>query len=52
MYEKLPDKEAEKYNQVRIIYESGEDYLYPADSFATVRLLAETRNGIMIMSVT
>ena len=52
LYEKLPDKEAEKHNQVRIIDESGEDYLYPADYFATVRLPAETRNRIMIMSVT
>jgi hypothetical protein len=31
LYEKLPDKEAERHNQVRIIDESGEDYLYPSE---------------------
>ena len=30
LYETIPDKEAERHNQVRIIDESGEDYLYPA----------------------
>ena len=26
LYEKIPDKEADRHNQVRIIDESGEDY--------------------------
>ena len=30
LYEQLSDKEAERHNQVRIIDESGEDYLYPS----------------------
>jgi hypothetical protein len=30
LYEKIHDKEAEKHSRVRIIDESGEDYLYPA----------------------
>jgi len=33
LYEQLPDKEAEPHNQVRIIDESGEDFLYPSDFF-------------------
>ncbi len=47
LYEIIPDKEAEKHNQVRIIDESGEDYLYPSDYFAPVRLLAETKRKIL-----
>ena len=47
LYEKIPDREAECHKQVRIIDESGEDYLYPADYFAPVRLLAETKNKIL-----
>jgi uncharacterized protein YnzC (UPF0291/DUF896 family) len=31
LYDKIPDKEAEELNQVRIIDESGEDYLYPTE---------------------
>jgi len=38
LYERLPDKEAERHKQVRIIDESGEDYLYPSDFFAPVSL--------------
>ena len=48
LYEKIHDKEAEKHSQIRIIDESGEDYLYPAKFFAPVRLPAETRNRISI----
>lgn len=47
LYEKLPDKEAERHGQVRIIDESGEDYLYPASYFAPVRLLTETKKRIL-----
>ena len=48
LYEKISDKEAERHHQVRVIDESGEDYLYPADFFAPVRLPAETRNRIVL----
>ncbi len=47
LYEAIPDKEAERHGQVRIIDESGEDYLYPASYFAPVRLLTETRKRIL-----
>ena len=47
IYENIPDKEAERHGQVRIIDESAEDYLYPATYFAPVRLLAETKNKIL-----
>ncbi|HLZ19187.1 MAG TPA: hypothetical protein VKO67_06225 [Smithellaceae bacterium] len=41
LYEKIPDKEAEELKQVRIIDESGEDYLYPSEFFASVKIPAE-----------
>ncbi len=47
LYENLPDKEAERHNQLRVIDESGEDYLYPSEFFAPVRLPMQTRNRIV-----
>jgi hypothetical protein len=47
LYEKIGDKEAERHGQIRIIDESGEDYVYPADYFAPVSLLEETKNKIL-----
>ena len=47
LYEKIPDKEAERHNQVRVIDESGEDYLYPSSFFAPVRLSIQTQSRIL-----
>lgn len=47
LYEKIPDKEAEELQQVRIIDESGEDYLYPSEFFASVKIPAETMDRIV-----
>ncbi len=47
LYERLPDKEAERHNQIRIIDESGEDYLYPSDFFAPIRLPVQTRTRLI-----
>jgi len=47
LYETIPDKEAERHKQVRIIDESGEDYLYPSRFFAPVRLPMQTKNRIL-----
>jgi len=38
IYETIPDKEAAKHHQIRVIDESGEDYLYPQSFFAPVKL--------------
>jgi hypothetical protein len=38
IYQVIPDKVAAKLHQIRVIDESGEDYLYPADYFVPVRL--------------
>ena len=47
LYERLPDKEAERHKQLRIIDESGEDYLYPSDYFAPIRLSVQTRTKLI-----
>lgn len=38
LYEVIPDEKAAKLHLVRIIDESGEDYLYPEDYFVPVKL--------------
>jgi hypothetical protein len=40
VYQTLPDREAKREGYVRIIDESGEDYIYPADLFVPVKLPA------------
>ncbi len=47
LYKNMPDKDAERHGQVRIVDESGEDYLYPANYFAPVRLTTVTKNKIL-----
>ena len=46
IYEILADKIAERHAQVRVIDESGEDYLYPLDYFAPIRLPAITKEKL------
>ncbi len=36
IYFVLPDREADKGGDIRVVDESGEDYLYPADWFVAV----------------
>ena len=38
IYQIIPDKSAAALRQVRVIDESGEDYLYPEDFFVPVQL--------------
>ena len=38
IYEALPDADAAKHGQLRVIDESGEDYLYPKEYFVPVKL--------------
>lgn len=38
VYLAIPDREAEKHRLIRIVDESGEDYLYPAEYFANLEL--------------
>lgn len=46
LYEVLPDKVAERHHQIRVIDESGEDYLYPEKFFAPVRLPLVTKEKL------
>ncbi|MGH8458100.1 MAG: hypothetical protein ACRESV_02015 [Nevskiales bacterium] len=47
LYEVLPDKAAAKHGQLRIIDESGDDYLYPKSYFASVELSALVADKIL-----
>lgn len=38
LYEVVADVDAEKYGQIRVIDESGEDYLYPVSAFNRISL--------------
>ena len=40
LYQVLPDREASREGYVRVIDESGEDYIYPSDLFVAVKLPA------------
>jgi hypothetical protein len=42
IYRVLPDEEAAKDGDVRVIDESGEDYLYPAGYFVVIEVPRET----------
>ena len=38
VYRSIPDPEASSHKMVRVVDESGEDYLYPDDCFVAVEL--------------
>ena len=46
VYRVLPDKKADKDGYLRVIDESGEDYLYPAAYFIRVQLPQEAEQAI------
>ena len=50
IYEVLSDRIAEKHRQIRVIDESGEDYLYPVDYFYPVRLPSETKEKLELIT--
>jgi hypothetical protein len=50
IYEVISDKTAEKHHQLRVIDESGEDYLFPEDYFSPVRLPTETKAKLELMA--
>jgi hypothetical protein len=47
IYTALPDAEAARHGQVRIIDESGEDYLFPAKYFVPVDLPKAVRRAVL-----
>ncbi len=46
IYEALSDSDAAKINQIRVIDESGEDYLYPTSCFVDAKLSKETQAAV------
>jgi hypothetical protein len=46
IYEALRDPDAAKHNQMRVIDESGEDYLYPDEYFVPVSLPKATKEAL------
>jgi hypothetical protein len=46
IYQVLPDEEAEKEGYLRVIDESGEDYLYPQSYFVLVQLPREAQEAL------
>lgn len=47
IYVALPDARAEKLRQIRVIDESGDDYLYPQKYFVAVALPQPIRKAVL-----
>jgi hypothetical protein len=47
IYEVVPDAEAKAHHQIRVIDESGEDYLYPEEYFVPVKLPKATEEALV-----
>jgi len=47
IYVALPDEMALKHGQVRVVDETGEDYLYPKSLFQPITLPASLRKAII-----
>lgn len=47
LYQVLPDPDAEKHHQIRVVDESGEDYLYPQSYFAIIELPTTLRKAVL-----
>ena len=50
IYQVLPDNEALKEGYVRVIDESGEDYLYPESYFILLQLPREAQEALQVAS--
>ena len=50
IYQVVPDERAEKEGHLRIIDESGEDYLYPASYFVPVEVSKEAEQALLVAS--
>ena len=46
IYHAIEDKEAESHNFLRVVDESGEDYLYPAHYFMALPLPSEVEEAL------
>ena len=48
IYQVLPDNEAKEEGYLRVIDESGEDYLYPESYFIHVQLPSEAKEALRV----
>ncbi|MBM4284819.1 MAG: hypothetical protein FJ128_06165 [Deltaproteobacteria bacterium] len=48
VYQALPDEEAEREGFIRVIDESGEDYLYPRSYFIDIQLPREAQEALQL----
>lgn len=48
IYRVLPDEGAEQEGYLRVVDESGEDYLYPESYFVLVSLPREAENALLV----
>ena len=46
LYEVVPDSEAERDGMIRVIDESGEDYLFPSHRFVPVELPPKAKRAL------
>lgn len=47
VYRLLPDEQAVRNNQLRVIDESGEDYLYPEEYFVPIKLPQAAERAVL-----
>jgi hypothetical protein len=50
LYAIIPDKHAAKAGLIRIVDESGEDYLYPAEYFMVIKLPRPIQKAVRLAS--
>ena len=50
IYRILADEKAAKHNMVRVVDESGEDYLYPEDYFVPIKLPRTVQRAVQLAS--
>ncbi len=50
IYQVLPDESAAKNNYVRVIDESGEDYLYPTSYFVFIKVPKAAERALLLAS--
>lgn len=50
IYKLIPDRAAANHGLLRVIDESGEDYLYPADYFVAIKLPQNVEKAVQMAS--
>ena len=50
IYAVMPDEEAAMHGHIRVVDESGEDYLYPQEFFVAIELPQSVRRAVRLAS--